>query len=203
MRQTWLVTLAALAALAGGSFVLFLLLRPAPLPEQLLYGNGHIEGTEVRVSAEVSGRVVNSTLVEGTTVEAGASLVHVDPAQLELERGIGIWKLLSVRHLKLHIYAEAFRPAIGPRQHFFRYVYRREICALGVVRHVFAGTDSQLQDLLVLTHVSPEVIAPMLTLELRQPLDRIIDRRDTIVSLSRELRLLSCVVQPRHDMPFH
>jgi len=58
------------------------------------------------------------------------------------------------------------------------------------------GTMAQLQDLLVLTHISPEVIAPMLTLELRQPLDRIIDRRDTIASLLRELRLLSYVVEP-------
>ncbi len=41
-----------------------------PLPDGLIYGKGHIEGTEVRVGAAVSGRVLDSTLA-GRPGEAG------------------------------------------------------------------------------------------------------------------------------------
>jgi HlyD family secretion protein len=74
-----------LLLLAAGSYAFYVYLRPEPLPEMLLYGNGRIEGTEVRVSAEVPGRVVESALVEGTTVGAGDLLVRLDDTELRLE----------------------------------------------------------------------------------------------------------------------
>lgn len=57
-------------------------LTPEPLPESVLYGNGRVEGTEVQVSAEVTGRVVESSLVEGSPLEAGDVLVRLEDADL-------------------------------------------------------------------------------------------------------------------------
>ncbi|HSG33401.1 MAG TPA: efflux RND transporter periplasmic adaptor subunit, partial [Sphingomonadaceae bacterium] len=86
MRLTWIGTAVALVAIAAASYGFYLYLRPAPLPSQLLYGNGHIEGTEVRTSAEVAGRVLESTLIEGTTVAKGDVLIRIDDTDLALER---------------------------------------------------------------------------------------------------------------------
>lgn len=44
MRSAWLWTAAVLIAVAGGSYGPYLYLLPEPLPEQVIYGNGHIEG---------------------------------------------------------------------------------------------------------------------------------------------------------------
>jgi HlyD family secretion protein len=82
MRGTWLWTPAVLLLLAAGSYALYVRLTPEPLPESVLYGNGRIEGTEVRVSAEVTGRVVDSSMVEGSSVEAGDVLVRLEDADL-------------------------------------------------------------------------------------------------------------------------
>lgn len=84
MRQTWVWTALLLALIAGGSYGGYLYLRPEPLPERLLYGNGHIEGTEVRVAVEVGARVVESRLVEGETVSRGDLLIRLDVTDLEL-----------------------------------------------------------------------------------------------------------------------
>lgn len=86
MRKTWLWTAVALVAIAGGSYALYLLLQPPRLLDQVLYGNGRIEGTEVRMSAEVGGRVVESSLQEGTTIAAGAALVTLDDTDFTLRR---------------------------------------------------------------------------------------------------------------------
>ncbi|GMQ90581.1 MAG: hypothetical protein BMS9Abin10_0976 [Gammaproteobacteria bacterium] len=75
------MTLLAVAAL---SYALFVGLRPPPLAEGVLYGNGHIEATEVTVSAEVGGRVVQSNFVEGVTVDSGKTLVRLNDADLRV-----------------------------------------------------------------------------------------------------------------------
>lgn len=64
------------------SYALFLWLAPPALPEGFLYGNGRIEATEVTVSAEVGGRVLESALVEGRTVQANDLLVRLDETDL-------------------------------------------------------------------------------------------------------------------------
>ncbi|SMF27734.1 HlyD family secretion protein [Tistlia consotensis] len=86
MNKAWLWTGLILTLAAGGSYALYLHLQPAPLPDQLLYGNGHVEGTEVRVAAEVGGRVVESRLVEGKAVDGGALLVRIDDSDLVLRK---------------------------------------------------------------------------------------------------------------------
>ncbi len=82
MRKSWMWTLAGILGLAAVSYVLFLWLAPPTLPPGLLYGNGRIEATEVTVSAEVTGRVLDSALVEGRTVAADAVLVRLDTTDL-------------------------------------------------------------------------------------------------------------------------
>jgi len=79
----WAWTAIGIMLVAGASYVAFELLRPPGLPTGILYGNGHIEGTEVAVSAEVSGQVVESRLEEGRSVTAGDLLVRLDDADLQ------------------------------------------------------------------------------------------------------------------------
>lgn len=85
MRSSWLWTLAALLALAGVSYAVFVATRPPPLPQGLIYGNGHIEGTEIRVAAEVAGKVVEQQMTEGVRVTAGATLAVIE-AQTNRDR---------------------------------------------------------------------------------------------------------------------
>jgi len=84
MNRAWLWTGLAVVLLGAGAYALYRYLAPTPLPEGILYANGHVEGTEVRVAAEVGGRVVDSALVEGEPVGAGAPLVRIDPADYEI-----------------------------------------------------------------------------------------------------------------------
>lgn len=84
MTKTWLWTPALLIVLAAVSYGVFRYMSPTPLPPGLLYGNGHIEGTEVRVAGEVPGRIVESRLVEGRTVRKGDLLVRIDHRDLRI-----------------------------------------------------------------------------------------------------------------------
>jgi HlyD family secretion protein len=83
MRKTWLWTLIGMIALASISYAVFLWLLPPALPEGILYGNGRIEATEVTVSAEVGGRVLESALVEGLTVQKNDLLVRLEETDLK------------------------------------------------------------------------------------------------------------------------
>lgn len=82
MPKKWVWSVAILAVVGLLGYVSLLALRPPELPEGLLYGNGHIEGTEVTVSAEVTGRVLESRLEEGRRVNKGDLLVRLDDAEL-------------------------------------------------------------------------------------------------------------------------
>ncbi len=84
--RSWLWTLLTLLLIAAGSYGLYAYLRPAPLPEQLLYANGHVEGTEVNVAAETTGIVVENRLVEGETVARDDLLVRLDETDLRLRK---------------------------------------------------------------------------------------------------------------------
>lgn len=86
MRRAWLWTAVILLLVVAGSYGLYVYLRPPPLPEQVLYGNGHIEGTEVKVSAEIPGRLVAVNFSEGDTVQKGAVLAQIDDREPRLER---------------------------------------------------------------------------------------------------------------------
>lgn len=79
----WVWTAAGILLVAGTSWIVFESLQPPSLPQGILYGNGYIEGTEVAVSAEVSGQVVESRLEEGRSIAAGELLVRLDNADLK------------------------------------------------------------------------------------------------------------------------
>ena len=79
MNRSWQWALTGVLAAVVASYAFYALTRPEPLPEGVLYGSGHIEGTEVRISSEVAGRVIEQRLPEGEIVTAGAALVTIDP----------------------------------------------------------------------------------------------------------------------------
>ena len=79
MRQTWGWSFVALVILSAASYGVFRATRSPELPEGFLYGNGHIEGTEIRVASEVAGRVVEQALIEGGVVRQGQTLVVIEP----------------------------------------------------------------------------------------------------------------------------
>ena len=83
--RAWLWTPIALVALAASSFAAYRWLTPPPLPPGLLYGSGRVEGTEVAVTPEISGRVIASELVEGAPVRTGQALVRLDDADVRVE----------------------------------------------------------------------------------------------------------------------
>nr|WP_246371083.1 efflux RND transporter periplasmic adaptor subunit [Phenylobacterium haematophilum] len=74
-----------LALLVGGSAIAYWRLKPAPAPEQVIYGSGRIEADEVRVGLEVGGRLVENNAVEGATLRAGARVARVEPADVALQ----------------------------------------------------------------------------------------------------------------------
>jgi HlyD family secretion protein len=85
MRHS-LWTIVAVLLLAGGGYLGFLALRPAELPPGLLYGSGRIEATEIRLAAEIPGRVVANHLVEGQAVSRDAELLRLDDRLLRLQQ---------------------------------------------------------------------------------------------------------------------
>jgi HlyD family secretion protein len=90
MRRSWIWTPVIVIAGASLSYFLYLVLQPPELPAGFLYGNGHIEGTEISVSAEVSGRVEESRLREGERVMENDLLARLDDSdfQAQLSKGL-------------------------------------------------------------------------------------------------------------------
>jgi HlyD family secretion protein len=74
-----------LIALAAGSGYAFWLMRPKPLPDQVIYGSGRIEADEVRVAPEVGGRLLEMRAVEGQSLHAGDLLARIDASDYELQ----------------------------------------------------------------------------------------------------------------------
>ena len=58
-----------------------------PPPSNEVRVSGHVEATEVRVAAEVGGRLVALTVVEGDRLQAGDIVARVDTRDVELEIG--------------------------------------------------------------------------------------------------------------------
>ncbi|MGE3295718.1 MAG: HlyD family secretion protein [Porticoccaceae bacterium] len=76
--KSWVLTILIAGLIAAGSYFFYINTLPPKLETGLLYGNGHVEGTEVSISAEVTGRVLASNLVEGQPVARGSLLVELD-----------------------------------------------------------------------------------------------------------------------------
>lgn len=112
MKKAWLLTPLLLIALAAGSYRLYVYLRPLPLPAGFIYGNGHIEGTEVRVASEVTGRILESRLVEGKAVAAGDLLVRVDDTDLRIQL-----KQIQAEEAALADQRSRLETELGPTRH--------------------------------------------------------------------------------------
>lgn len=76
--RSWMLTILVAGVIAAGSYFFYIATLPPELEPGFLYGNGHVEGTEVEISAEVTGRVITSNLVEGQPVAKGSLLVELD-----------------------------------------------------------------------------------------------------------------------------
>jgi HlyD family secretion protein len=59
----------------------------APAPTDTVRVSGHVEATEVQVSAEVGGRLVELRVAEGDRVTAGAVVAQLDTRDVELQVG--------------------------------------------------------------------------------------------------------------------
>lgn len=86
MRLGWIWTALIVIIIAAGSYALYIYLKPDPLPNQVLYGNGHVEGTEIHVPAEISGKVTQSHTEEGKKAEAGQLIYELDSTALALRQ---------------------------------------------------------------------------------------------------------------------
>lgn len=85
MRATWAWTGLTLVGIAAGSYGLYVWLQPKQLPQQVIYGNGRVEGTDIRVASEVAGRVVENKIIEGQPVQRGGLLLRVDESEYKLQ----------------------------------------------------------------------------------------------------------------------
>ncbi len=74
-----------LLAVIAGAVVIAACAEPPPSNE--LRVSGHVEATEVRVAAEVGGRLVALTVAEGDRLQAGDIVARVDTRDVELEIG--------------------------------------------------------------------------------------------------------------------
>ncbi|MCO6414523.1 MAG: efflux RND transporter periplasmic adaptor subunit [Thiogranum sp.] len=97
-EKGWMWTALVVLLVAGLSYAAYEALRPAALPTGFLYGNGHIEGTEVAVSAEIAGRVVESHAVEGVAVSEGDLLVRLDDRELQARLAQAQAALVALEH---------------------------------------------------------------------------------------------------------
>lgn len=136
--KSWVAALAALVVVAAGSYVGFRVLQPEPLPEGFVYGNGHIEGTEIRVSAELAGRVIESRMEEGQTVRKGDVLATLDAVPTS--------ESLRMMQAEREVLAEelaALEPQLGSWQHHLENA-SRELARLEELKGRGFSTPQQL-----------------------------------------------------------
>ncbi len=82
-NPSWIWSLAVIVLVAVVSYGLFWLTQGKPLPEGFVYGNGYIEGRDVKLAAERGGRVLRHRLLEGEAVSTGDVLVEIDPVDAD------------------------------------------------------------------------------------------------------------------------
>lgn len=84
MRTSWWWSVAVLVALAVGSYAFYVYLQPPKLPSGIIYGNGRVEATEVRIGSEVAGRVVESRIIESRKYRKGELLIRIDDRDFKI-----------------------------------------------------------------------------------------------------------------------
>lgn len=98
--KNWLITPIVVVLIAAGAYGFYIYMAPPPLEQGFLYGNGHIEGVEVKISSETSGRVIASNLVEGSEIRKGALMVELDSRDQALNRDMVGATLIALGHEK-------------------------------------------------------------------------------------------------------
>jgi len=83
--KSWMWTPLILVLAAAGSYGFYQYTLPPPLAAGFLYGNGHVEGVETNISAEVNGRVLESHLEEGRVITQSSLLVRLDGAHQQAQ----------------------------------------------------------------------------------------------------------------------
>lgn len=81
----WILALLGIALLAVGGGIWWVL-RPAPLPLNIVSGNGRIEATEIDIATKTAGRIVEILAREGDFVQAGHVLARMDTQVLLARR---------------------------------------------------------------------------------------------------------------------
>ena len=80
----WLLAAALLAVAAGGAYV-WQLRQQQRLPDGIVSTNGRIEAEQVQIAAKLAGRVIEITVAEGDTVQAGQVLARMDDTELQAQ----------------------------------------------------------------------------------------------------------------------
>jgi HlyD family secretion protein len=82
-RRGWLWIVAGLGLTLAATGAWWLFLKPVPLPDGIVSGNGRIEAEQIDVATRMAGRVVEVLTVEGQMVTAGAVVARLDAAAAE------------------------------------------------------------------------------------------------------------------------
>ncbi|AMK23010.1 MULTISPECIES: HlyD family secretion protein [Sphingomonadaceae] len=85
-QKKWIIRGGIAATAVAVGLILWLLLRPADLPEGIVGGNGRIEAIEIDVSAKTPGRIRDIVADEGDFVKAGQVVAHMDVDVLNAQR---------------------------------------------------------------------------------------------------------------------
>jgi HlyD family secretion protein len=75
---------AVVLAVAAGALAAFAAGCQQPDDPNRLRASGHVEATDVRLAPEVGGRILSFDLSEGDRVEAGATVLTIDPTDIDL-----------------------------------------------------------------------------------------------------------------------
>jgi HlyD family secretion protein len=82
----WLLKAAIVLAVIAGGYLIWMWLRPQPLPPGISVANGRIEATDIDIATKTPGRVKEILVDEGDFVTAGQILVKMDTDALEAQR---------------------------------------------------------------------------------------------------------------------
>lgn len=95
-HTTWAI--AVLALLAAGTTLIWYQGRGSHLPEGLVWGNGRVEGTELRIAAKYAGRVAEVLVREGDEIAEGQILVKFDARESMAQRAEARAQKLQALH---------------------------------------------------------------------------------------------------------
>ena len=192
-RVRWLWAPLALLLLAIGSYLAYEALQPDPLPEGLLYANGHIEGTEVRLSAQVPGRVEEVVFDEGQTVDADALLVQLDREDHQTN--------LTLAQAELEA-AAAERDAVESQLTVWRHHHETAQVQERRVRRLFEADAAAQADLDEVTDRLEEAAGQVRQLEWQyaqaEAQHQVVQRRIELA----ELQLRRTQIRPRRRAPY-